>query len=142
MDLFYLIVVGVAVSLLIIILTYIGLQMRSTENASDLGFPPVKQTCPDKWEAAMGGDKQTLCLIPDYKQNSMKNVGTLYSADGTISTAIMNATPGMQMPDRKSAIDFNDAGWSTFGLTSDCKKKEWANTYNVVWDGISNYNKC
>lgn len=23
-----------------------------------------------------------------------------------------------------------------------CKKKEWANTNAVSWDGISNYNKC
>ena len=142
MDMFYGIVVGVAVSLLIIMLTYIGMQMESTTNVSEAGFPPVKQTCPDKWEATLDSDKQVLCNVPDYAENSMKNVGNIYGADGTISPVIAEATPGLQLANNKSTIDFNHATWSAYGLTSDCKKKEWANAYNIVWDGISNYNKC
>jgi hypothetical protein len=34
-------------------------------------------------------------------------------------------------------IDFNNNEWS--GL---CDKKTWANTNNIVWDGVSNYNNC
>ena len=34
-------------------------------------------------------------------------------------------------------IDFSNNAWS--GV---CDKKTWANTNNIVWDGISNYNNC
>jgi hypothetical protein len=142
MDLFYVIVVGVAIFLLIIMLTYIGMQMGSSAAASDTGFPPVKQTCPDKWTSILGSNNQVLCNIPSYAANSMKNAGNLYAADGTISPTIMAATPGLQTANNSSTIDFNHAAWSAYGLTPDCKQKEWANSYNIVWDGISNYNKC
>jgi hypothetical protein len=145
MDLFYIIVVSVAVGLLIIILTYIGIHIQ-TGSTSNREFPPIKQTCPDKWEATMNeSDKNILCVLPAFNENSMKNVGNLYNAEGGVSEETIAATPGYKRAASlagDTVIDFNNAGWSSFGLVSDCKKREWANTYNIVWDGISNYNKC
>lgn len=145
MDLFYVIVVSVAVALLIIILAYVGLQMKTTASASG-EFPPIKQSCPDKWEATINkSDKKVLCVIPSVVDNNMKNVGNLYTSDDVVDQKIIDVTPGYTPPsslDGKQTIDFNHNGWSAFGMVSDCKKKEWANTYNIVWDGISNYNMC
>lgn len=144
MDLFYVIVVSVAVALLIIILAYIGIQMKTASASASGEFPPIKQTCPDKWEATEQ-DKKVFCVIPKYQENSMKNVGNLYNTDEVVDQKIIDATPGYTSTSSlggKQMIDFNHNGWSTFGVVSDCKKKEWANTYNIVWDGISNYNMC
>jgi uncharacterized protein (UPF0333 family) len=146
MDLFYVIVVSVAVVLLIVILTYIGIQMKTTSASATGEFPPIKQTCPDKWSATtVGEDKTVVCVIPPFVENSMKNVGNLYNTNGIVDQKIIDATPGYTPSSSlsgKHKIDFNHNGWSTFGMVSDCKKKEWANTYNIVWDGISNYNMC
>lgn len=143
MDLFYIIVLSVAVVLLIVLLTYVGLQMK-TSSANSSEFPPTKQSCPDKWEATQSSDKKVLCVVPKYVENSMKNVGSLFDSNGVVSEAIVAATPGYAVSSdlEMTTIDFNHRGWSSFGMNSDCKKKDWANTYNIVWDGISNYNRC
>jgi hypothetical protein len=42
-------------------------------------------------------------------------------------------------------INFNDSiAWSKYevGNPSICNIKTWANSQNIVWDGIHNYNKC
>jgi hypothetical protein len=56
-----------------------------------------------------------------------------------VKTLTMNNTPGLQ-PDK--TIDFSDAGWYSGGISSVCAKRNWANKYNLVWDGITNYNGC
>jgi len=72
-----------------------------------------------------------------------KNLGTIYTKNGldlyTEELAIKEeTTPGLT----GSVIQFSDNGWTAGGKSSICTQKSWANTYGVVWDGVSNYNGC
>ena len=128
MDNFYTIVIVIAIILLIGILTYIGMLMNDS-SGSEI-YPPSSTTCPDYWEITAGGK----CKIP---QSGGKNRGTLFNEHGSIQ-ANSSTTPGLV---DDAVINFNDDGWNKSG-NSVCAKKHWANTYGIVWDGISNYNDC
>jgi len=129
MDKFQIIVLSIAVFILIIILTAIGLGLRNLKNK--IVYPPIANQCPDYWPVA---SDNVSCSIPLYPNG--KNIGTSYNSDGSIK--FTNSTvPGFN----SSTINFNDPGWSANG-SSTCNKQKWANQYQVVWDGISNYNSC
>ena len=114
MDSFYLIVVAIAVFILILCLTGVGILM-GYQNAN-LTFPPSANTCPDGWTAT-----GTTCAPPtDDKGNSVSILG-------------VTAAQGY---DQK----FNKIYMSKW--TDKCEKKKWANMYGINWDGISNYTKC
>jgi len=121
---FYLIVISIALILLIVILTYIGILM--TGNNSVAPYPPIANTCPDTWVVDNNGN----CVIP----TNGNNLGT-FSA----SIADSSNTPGLV--NGMALINPNDPAWSS-GKGSVCAKNIWANTYNIQWDGISNYNSC
>lgn len=129
MDIFYVIVPTIAIIILIIILLYIGIKMANNKTASGKNvFPPQYGTCPDSWK--LNNNQQ--CVMP--------NAGDRNSISGTTLTALTAAnTPGYNSA--TSSIDFNNSGWSATG-SSICKQKLWANSNNVMWDGISNYNGC
>ena len=136
METFYLIVLSIAVMLLIIILTIVGLMMSSNKNTEV--FPPTKNTCPDSWKSVKGG-----CQLIDGK-----NRGSFMIND--------NATPGYtqasDIPDPLDAtktvpapivIDFANTAWSgKGGKTAICATRDWANKNGIVWDGVANYNAC
>ena len=45
----------------------------------------------------------------------------------------------------KYNVDFTDMGWSTYGSGGSsrvCALKTWANQHGIIWDGVTNYNKC
>jgi len=140
MEAFYWIVLTIAVVFLILILTFIGILMTrpKTGDGAGVAYPPVTTTCPDYW--TVDGSS---CVIPAI---TGINVGSLYgsSSAGSISNkATKGGTatlPGLSS-DNKS-INFNDKGWSGLGSTSLCGQKAWANSFNVMWDGVSNYNSC
>jgi hypothetical protein len=122
MDRFYTIVLSIAVCLLIIILTFIGIKMaynRRSGNGKNQ-FPPIYSECPDYWTA----DSQGNCIV-----NSLN----------TPNSVITTSTPGYIS---QNQINFQDKGWSTMGKTRQCALKDWVNKYNVTWDGITNYNAC
>jgi hypothetical protein len=122
MDAFYVIVLSVAVLLLILILTYIGVKM--TDKSSNLSvYPPASQSCPDYWTQIAGTKK---CSIP----NNRKNAQMISNNDPS--------TRGMT----GNTIDFDDAGWENNGKTKLCNQKEWAIKNRIQWDGVSNYNGC
>jgi hypothetical protein len=90
------------------------------------------------------------CIIPSIVAPDKKpiNSGKLYNGS-LISSDLMNPsiTPGFsQTTDSKNkiiySIDFNNAAWSGTGAQGICSKSKWAKTYNVEWDGISNYTAC
>lgn len=153
MDSFYNIVVIVAVILLIIILTYIGILLSEKKLSGEnlVGFPPIKNTCPDNWDTKTKVDdvnntEKVYCVVP---KKDMKNVGTILDVN-TSNTSKTNAevTPGytdstFKVDDKPlGVIDFDSNLWATQGKTPDCAKKSWADTYDIMWDGISNYTKC
>jgi hypothetical protein len=114
MDSFYLIVVAIAVFILILCLTGVGILM-GYQNAN-LTFPPSANTCPDGWTSV-----GTTCTAPDKPDD-----------DSQYSIVGVSAAQGFKAPNQ---IDMSK--W-----TDKCEKKKWANMYNINWDGISNYTKC
>jgi hypothetical protein len=134
MDLFYTIVLSVALVLLIIILAIIGIGMK--KNGGQTGpWPPIESTCPDYWQIDGGNN----CIIPkpDPRSPNMppRNTGTMYTSpdyttldNSFTSTNAYNSTSGL--------INFSDPFYTN------CSKKTWAKKWGVYWDGYSNYNGC
>uniref|UniRef100_A0A6C0I3E1 CPW-WPC domain-containing protein n=1 Tax=viral metagenome TaxID=1070528 RepID=A0A6C0I3E1_9ZZZZ len=129
MDYYYIIVAGISVGILILTLTYIGIGM-ATFNRKVTAFPPVQNKCPDYWRLR-SDVSGTFCIIP---AKGSSNLGNLNPAN----LSSVN-TPGFQ-PD--NTINFSDDGWYLRGVNSICTQRNWANQYNIVWDGVTNYNDC
>ncbi len=138
MESFYLIVLGIAIVMLILVLTGIGLLMR-TQIASTV-YPPMANTCPDGW--LVDGSH---CNIPTTGSNmGFINPTSPYDT-AAIKTSLLAATKkDGPYPSSFSTAYFNptDAAWSSNKLSAVCQQKKWANTNNIVWDGVSNYNSC
>jgi len=136
MDMFYTIVLTIAVVLLILILTYIGISMANKNNAQSV-YPPVVQNCPDYWD--LSGNR---CVIP---ASNLKNTGDIYSSTVPNQNILSsNSTPGYnpKSSSLQSSIDFKNAGWTNSGALAVCAQKNWAIDHEIVWDGVTNYNGC
>jgi hypothetical protein len=132
MELFYIIVLGVAVVILIIILAIIGIGMRNNKGSGE--WPPVEATCPDYWTLDASGN----CMIP---KNGSRNVGSIYSdtTGDTLSPSFTATTKGYSSSTQTTmtpSINFNDPYYIT------CNKQKWAKTNGIYWDGYSNYSNC
>jgi len=125
MDIFYVIVLSIAVCLLILILTYIGIKMAYNATSSGQNeFTAQYSSCPDYWNV----DSNGLCVIP---ASTAKNYGSIDT----------NNLGSFGINSGKTAVDFSAACWSTSG-SSVCSKKSWTTSRGISWDGISNYNGC
>jgi len=132
MDSFYLIVLSIAAIVLIVLLTYIGIQL-SKPGVTVPVFPPTYNTCPDFWDI-----QGNVCVIPSSTgKNVGGNVGGIYTS-GTFNLNSDN-TPGLNSANK--TIDFSDPKWGT-GKNAICAQQTWSNKYQILFDGISNYNKC
>ena len=131
---FYGIVLTIAIVLLILILTYVGLTMKNTSN-NKVVFPPVEAKCPDYWDYAGNA-----CLVPAV---GSVNVGSVYDISGIILLND-NTTYGLteDSVSGNSYIDFTTPAWSSQGVSGTCQKQKWASIYGIQWDGVSNYNSC
>jgi hypothetical protein len=78
-------------------------------------------------------------VLPD----SRINIG------GNNEYSVSGATPGYTPSSGNSPnvvkenINFKDASWNNIlypGVKGRCALKQWANKYNVKWDGVNNYN--
>lgn len=124
MDIFYIIVPSIAICLLILILGFIGVKMAGN-NGGKLGssvtaFPPQSGTCPDLW--TIQGNS---CIWPQVAPFNGTN--TILSASAAVVPA--------------GATKFGSTGIN-FTASTSCDLKNWANSNNVLWDGITNYNGC
>ena len=140
METFYIVVLSVATILLILILAYFGIVLQSKAKSQTAYPPKPPNNCPDYWSASGDGKG---CQIPDPTMSNSKNLGTVYNKtalDVYTEDSVLTAenTPGLT----GSVIQFSDNGWTAGGKSAVCTQKSWANTYGVVWDGISNYNGC
>lgn len=153
MDSFYSIVITVAVILLIIILTYVGILLseKKLSGENQVPFPPIANTCPDNWDTKIHTDandvENVYCVVPT--NINMKNIGTILDKNATNTsktnaelTTGYNNTLFTKNNKPLGVIDFNSNLWAALGETPDCAKKTWADTYDIQWDGISNYTKC
>lgn len=145
MEAFYLIVLSIAAILLILILTYIGIVMSNNKNKKG-SYPPQSGSCPDYW--SISTVDASSCIIP---VKTDRNAGTktvdasgrsmtsVYDASGKL---LLNATNTAGINASTKSINFGDAKWTTSGVSALCAQKNWANTFGIVWDGVTNYNSC
>lgn len=126
---FYLLVSGIALLILIIVLTTIGLLAKNSEYSGQ--FPPNAAQCPDYWQ--MDG---SMCIVPMHEKEL--NAGKQPYANPV----------GFEYIDHngKKAIDFKDSVWTQDLLPNDannnCGLTAWANLNNILWDGVSNSSLC
>lgn len=125
MELFHTIVLSIAVIVLILILTVVGIMLGNKKYDNSV-FPPIKNSCPDYW--SVDANDPNKCVMND--KNKGKN--NVWKA--------IDKTPGYN--NGGSSVDFSDPDWTKNGGTSLCNTKEWANTYDISWDGVSNFNGC
>ncbi len=130
MDSFQKIVLAIATVILILILTIIGVMLTKYKNK--VVYPPVANTCPDYWKISADG---LSCSIPS---SSAVNVGNIYKSDGSLA---ISSTDTYGYDSTNNTINFTDGGWSS-SKSAVCAQKDWAGTYNLIWDGVSNYNSC
>jgi len=119
MNSFQVIVLSIAVVVLVLVLTFIGVVM-SKQNNSQV-YPPVMNDCPDYWEVRPDGSG---CNIPN--QGKVNSGPASFTAD---TKALLTDKNDVKY------INFKDNAWSQV-----CTKKCWAANNNIFWDGVSNYN--
>ena len=162
MDPFFMYVSIGALVLLILILTVVGVTMSQIRSLDP--FPPTMNACPDYWDVS---SNPAYCGIP-VNQNT-KNIGHLVNvpnSNGAIDTS-KNQNIGMctgnpssfgckkdgtylNLDAAPSASNFqyvklsDNSSWSTLypGKSERCAQRSWAQTLNITWDGVSNYNGC
>jgi hypothetical protein len=131
MEMFYKIVLFIAVVLLVLILTFMGLLMRSQEK--NTVYPPNLNVCPDYWSSNDEGN----CTMPTEK--SFNDQSNFLNSGGNNYLGASSIAPYSE--DTKS-FDTKNVLWESGGQSRVCAQKSWANQNNITWDGISNYNKC
>lgn len=159
MDPFFMYVSIGALVLLILILTVIGVAMTQLRSLDP--FPPTMNACPDYWDVSAN---PAYCGVP--VNTNMNNYGYIVTTNGKVDTT-NNQNIGMcvgntssfgcrkgntylNLDPAPSASNFqyiklsNNPSWSTLypGLSERCAQRSWAQTMNITWDGVSNYNGC
>ena len=128
---FYSIVILIAAIILIVVLTFLGIEISKKGEEKD--FPPDASNCPDYWNESETG----ICEIP--LANKHPNNSGILDSTGTILIT-NNNTYGLDGGAYK--VDFNNEGWGAQNESEKCTKAKWANQFGIVWDGITNFNKC
>jgi hypothetical protein len=151
---FYTITLLIAIISLSLILVYFAWIMQYQDAGTP--YPPVSaaEPCPDRWQLS---EDKTKCLIP---AATGINVGTIHTDDSTYSsqarylpgaifgTYTSGSSPtfvpvDMKNPPTTAAADFRAGNmYVDMGKVDICDRKKWANTFSVIWDGVSNYTKC
>jgi hypothetical protein len=120
---FYTIVIIIAIIILVIALTIIGITLVNNQN--NIEFPDYQNTCPDFWTLDTTGN----ACKPNGTNIPLSNrVADAAKHDGVILT-----------PDKLQIdnINISEDNW-----VSICDKSSWAKKYGILWDGVTNNNKC
>lgn len=125
MPSYYTIVIIIAIILLVLGLTMVGLTLNKKNNKNP--FPNYQNSCPDAWTIENG-----LCtpngginvpVVNKYTAKKLKHNGVIL--DDQIN------------PTRIISLDLSGNNW-----TSICDKHAWSNANGILWDGIANNNTC
>ena len=125
MDIFYIIVLTIAVTILILLLTYIGIKMNYAAHNGG-AYPPTKNNCPDYWTISIDGK---IC-------NQPTTTGSRNTYSGNVNAA------GVAGVKTNGDIEIDTTAWTSGGKSAICAQKLWANQNGLIWDGVSNYNGC
>ena len=168
MEDFYFYTIVIALIILIIMLTMIGI-ILSYGNETKV-FPPVQNEGPEYWSRAVSGDisgnnlpsgtsvtnffkvpiRQTNPGNSDFQDGDNVKDWTEASNSGNQQTpanidGITGVKTGTTSPyTYYIQLSGNDAEWGNLypGLTVRCAKQKWALDRGIVWDGVTNYNGC
>jgi hypothetical protein len=140
MDWFRIIVLTVAAIVLILLLVFIGILL--SKGNTNQTWPPSFNSCPNYWLVSDDGKK---CMVPGNLGSNSLNIGTIYGN-------LPGNLPGEGQPLTKKFTQYSKPNSYVPDPTGDyilldkyngiCEKKCWANNFNLVWDGVSNYNSC
>jgi hypothetical protein len=128
MDIFYIVVLSVAIIFLILILTVVGIMMKQ-HNRIDV-YPPFQSKCPDYW--TVNGDGTCTAPSSAIGSNSVNALASSYKYtpedDPTLRPkVIVNSASGAGL---SKTFDFS--------VNSLCDSKRWATRNRIEWDGVSN----
>jgi hypothetical protein len=152
-DKFYLTVSIVAVVVLVVALSYVGILLYTTKPTAV--FPETVSKCPDYWEIDGSTGK---CKVPpgtsntvnvgdmDWNGPSNRQLNTGNGAKGAeIASLIDNST---YTSPAYSLLDVTDGNWNNLAIagvntgSALCNKARWARTRGIIWQGVSNTNAC
>ena len=141
MEWFYFITIAIAIILLIVMLTFIGMRMVGNKKGSDDddAFPPIQNTCPDLWSSEKDDDGKIWCKIPDSANRGNLTGDDIKSYNPDDKTGIRGYDT---RDDTGNWVNFNNEEWISGSDTTECTKSNWSRVNNIAWDGISNYNQC
>ena len=141
MDTFYLIVLGAASLILILMLAFMGWTISNARKTTR--YPAITTTCPDNWNpvADVNDNKKVFCQRPEPNK---------YNYGNNTLSAYMTVGKNVDVPKDKLGViagdatkmDFNAGGWSTSNMDPTCAKKAWAEKYNITWDSVTNASYC
>ncbi len=145
MDTFYLIVLGVATLVLILMLAFLGWNMSNAKKGSR--YPTITTTCPDNWTPetkTIGDAKVMVCNRPTtgYNrggENGAQGSKTPYNVP--LSEFMRNEKTGDKI--NGEYIKFSSDQWALYNnKDATCEKRDWAKAYRVNWDSVESANYC
>lgn len=122
---YYTIVIIIAIILLVVALTMVGLTLNKKNNKNP--FPSYQNSCPDAWTIENG-----LCT-----PNNGINVPKVNKYTATKLGHPGVTLDNLENPTKIVSLDLSGNNW-----TSICDKHAWANANGILWDGIANNNTC
>lgn len=145
MELFYIIVLSVAVLFLILTLTSFGVMLKRSKAVK--AYPQNAPQCPDYWNVVptvnSDGTVDYKCEVPKDMVSSIASLKKFSKSSQKVPDAsVTSDTSG-------TYINFySDEMWK--GNTGVCNKYKWAttnswttsNTSPITWDGITNVNNA
>lgn len=148
MDTFYLIVLGAASLVLILMLAFMGWTISNANKTTR--YPAITTTCPDNWTPVPTDDHPGLCQRP---MNDKYNFGKVTTSTKTIDNDLseyMTVASGKDVPAKQVGViagestkmNFSPDVWSGTGMDPTCAKKVWADKYEIKWDSVTNAAYC
>jgi hypothetical protein len=149
-----------ALVILILILTVVGVSLTKLQSLDS--FPPIRNACPDYWDVSLN---PMYCGVPvnSTKRNfgyidissvsvgvdmtSPQNIGMCTGSgfgckSGSGTYLELSSAPAPNEYQYMKLNNNDEWGKMYPGVTERCAQKNWAQTLNLSWDGVSNYNGC
>lgn len=121
METFYLIVLGIASLILILLLAFMGWTIGNANKTTK--YPKVTLSCPDNWTP----DETTAGVCNAPGTGKYNNITVPANTPGFVST---------------TSVNFSNDKWSGSGLNPTCAKKKWARENKITWDSVTNAAFC
>lgn len=139
MDTFYLIVLGVATLVLILMLAFLGWNMSQVKKGSR--FPTITTTCPDNWTPSRVSG-QLVCNRPiGYNKGDDEKISGSSPYNVKLSDFMKNDKTGDKT--NSAYINFSSEQWGLYNNKNPtCEKRDWAKAYGIRWDSVESANYC